>query len=261
MTGDLSEGRLDLWYARPDRAGDPQLLDRYRSLLAPAELVQLHRFRLDRLKRQHLLTRALVRTVLSYYTGEDPAAWTFRHNAYGKPSVASPEAPGLEFNLSHTDGLVVCGVTRGCPLGVDVEAVDRSVAYLDLAGRFFAKSEADELASLPPAARPERFFEYWTLKESYIKARGMGLSIPLDDFAFALAPGEPPRIAFTRPGLNEPGRWRFARFRLDGHYQIAVALGRPADEPLEIRAGETVPLTGVRDVRVLPASASSTWTL
>src|SRR5690606_33310169 len=103
-------------------------------------------------------------------------------------------APGqtdvpLVFNLSHTDGLIACAVSRGREVGVDVEWLDRRGGDIDVADRFFSRYEVQALYAQPPERRRDRFFRYWTLKESYIKARGMGLALPLDRFSFELDRG------------------------------------------------------------------------
>jgi 4'-phosphopantetheinyl transferase len=133
-------------------------------------------------------------------------------------------------------------VTRCGEIGVDVERIDRKVEHLDLAKRFFAPDESAVLAKAPTHHVPELFFELWTLKESYIKARGMGLSIPLDDFAFAVHSDRRPQIRFAKPGLDDPAHWQFWRCRFASVYQLAVAIHVPSPEPIDLRLWETVPL-------------------
>ena len=112
--------------------------------------------------------------------------------------------PDLRFNLSHTDGLIACAVTIGREVGVDVEHIQRRLTH-DVAGRFFAPREVDDLKALPEDEQQRVFFDYWTLKEAYIKARGFGLALPLGDFAFTLAPPAPPQIAFEPALRRRPG--------------------------------------------------------
>ena len=112
---------------------------------------------------------------------------------------------------------------------------------LDLARRFFAASEIAFLEQAPPERQPGLFLEFWTLKEAYIKARGLGLSMPLADFAFTLAGPQPPAIRFLRGGSGEAQQWRFAQFCLCGAYQAAVALRPPGREDLSVRVQERCP--------------------
>src|SRR6185295_18612851 len=120
------------------------------------------------------------RTTLSHYAAVDPTAWQFARNRRGRPEISGPlgVAP-LRFNLSNTAGLIACLVTLGVDVGVDVEDTHRRGETVRIANRFFSASEVAALEALPPERQRQRFFEYWTLKESYIKARGMGLAIPL----------------------------------------------------------------------------------
>lgn len=240
-------GRLDLWLtACSDCNGD--LLEHYRSLLSDEELRRESRFVFARDRRRYLVTRALVRTVLSRYGPTPPAAWRFTTNPYGRPDVDNNGDPerALSFNLAHTSEMVLLGVTHGGPIGVDIEDVRHERAPLDVANHFFAANEVASLNALPPAARPERFFAYWTLKESYIKARGMGLSIPLDSFAFDLADADM-RIGFSRrgPSIDDDARdWRF--------WQIIPAPGHLAAVCVACDT-ETAPTVSLR--KVIPLSA------
>lgn len=173
------------------------------------------------------LAHALVRHVLSGH-GESPmTAWRFRTNAHGCPFVVDEQAgaPPLSFNLSHTAGLVAVAVTRGRAVGVDVERVDRIVTD-GIAERHFAPAEVEALRRLPPDVQGRVFFEYWTLKEAYIKARGMGLAIPLDAFAFALRGAEPPTIAFADGFDDRPERWQFWQAWPTTTHRLSLAVER-----------------------------------
>ena len=104
-------------------------------------------------------------------------------------SRSAGRLPDLRFNISHTDGLIACAVTIGREVGVDVEHINRHLTH-DVADRFFAPREVADLQSLPDEEQQRVFFDYWTLKEAYIKARGFGLALPLGDFAFTLQSAE-----------------------------------------------------------------------
>lgn len=214
----IDSGQVHLWLAYLGEITDPRLLAEYRLLLTEDELRQQVRFHFERDRHRYLVTRAILRTVLSKYVDIAPQDWRFDVNAYGKPSIAAEhaDARGIEFNVSHTDGLVVLGVTRERAIGVDVENVHSREVDIEIADRYFAPEEVRALCALPPEQQMRRFFAYWTLKESYIKARGMGLSIPLDWFAFDLE--DAARIRLTlNPSLDDwPERWMFWQRQL-GH--------------------------------------------
>ena len=207
----LAGHRAHLWWLRPARVTDPDELERCRALLTDDERTKTDRYRFARDRHTCLLTRVLVRTTLSRYSDVPPAHWRFRTNDHGRPEVARPPSP-IRFNLSHTHGLIVCLVCRGREVGVDVESFGRMNRWLDLAERFFAPHEAAALRRVDASDRPARFLEYWTLKESYIKARGLGLAIPLASFSFDLPPAAPDdiRIRFTSAVDDDATRWQFS---------------------------------------------------
>lgn len=199
------------------------------------------RTRMDRFVREvdrhtFVVARALVRTTLSNYGPTAPADWRFETNTHGCPFVVAAQAgdPRLLFNLSHTTGLVALAVTRGHDVGVDVERADRLIRE-QIAERHFAAQEVADLRALPFEDQGRGFFEYWTLKEAYIKARGMGLAIPLGDFAFILRPPAPPTIAFVEGFDDRPERWQFWQTWSTPEHRLSLAVARDgADLPVTV---------------------------
>jgi 4'-phosphopantetheinyl transferase len=144
----------------------------------------------------------------------------------------------LSFNIAHTDGLIVCACAMST-VGVDTELVRTDRAPLDVADRYFSQAEVAELRALPREAQPERFFQYWTLKESYIKATGKGLSTPLDRFSFLLE--RPGRIELSIDASLEDHarRWRSWVLEAAPGYLVALTAGRG---PERIIVRKVVPL-------------------
>ena len=237
----LAEGDVHVWCLFADRFDDPAVLARLADLMTPDERARQARFVRPRDRHLQLLARALVRVLFSAYTGEPPDAWRFGAGPHGKPFLAAPAlAPPLAFNLSHTEGLVAAAFTVRNEVGVDVEDLDRRAPTLDVARRFFASAEVARLEAEPPDGRTEVFFAFWTLKEAYLKARGVGLSVPLASFAFDLD-ADPPAISFAPPIDDDPGRWRFVREAHGDHHRLAVAVARPPGAPCHVRIGEVLP--------------------
>lgn len=258
----VDDRQIDVWCVRSDQlADDAELFDEYRATLPENEVEQADRFVFEHSRQEHLITRMLVRSVLSHYTGHDVRLWRFSQNDYGKPAVALPDDVPLAFNLSHAEGLVVCGVTAGCDVGIDAEKLDRPAEHLTLARRYFAPAEAAVIEEASPDERARLFMRFWTLKEAFIKARGMGLSIPLADFQFALVEGRPPQIAFKGPLGQQPDQWQFAEIMVDGSHRVAIAAKMPADEPAAIRVRQTVPLRWQSEASLLPANEASAWSI
>ncbi|MBI5515061.1 MAG: 4'-phosphopantetheinyl transferase superfamily protein [Deltaproteobacteria bacterium] len=232
---------LELWVAGPEALADDARLRRCLGLLDEAERARYARFLVEGPRRTFALAHGMLREVLSRHAAVEPGAWRWRENAYGRPEVAlplTPETLGLRFNLSHTEGMVAVLVTRGRDAGVDTEHLHRRVHDDGIAERFFAPDEVRALRTVPEAQRRRRFFDYWTLKEAYIKARGMGLAIPLHAFAYGLPPWvgalQPEHIQLaTDPSLNDdPSRWRFAQWAPEEAYLVSAAVRcEDGDEP------------------------------
>ena len=241
---DLPRDDVHLWLSCPDEASGGELLRQYRSLLEPQELEKGARFYFERDRHRHLVTRALVRVVLSKYVPAiEPGQWRFGANAHGCPFIANgdPLAQRLRFNVSHTAGLVALAVACDKAVGVDVESLRRK-SNAELADHYFAGSEAASLQALDAPLRHGRFFDFWTLKESYIKARGMGLSIPLDQFAFDLA--DEGKIGFcTDARLGDaPERWSFAQFKPSADHIGALCVEQAPAAALSFTATRIVAL-------------------
>jgi len=225
-----------VWLLAGAEDAAPSQLDGLSSLLHEEERTRAARYLRAVDRARSIVARALLRLTLSRYAPVAPDAWRFVTNRYGRPELAEvpPGAAGLRFNVSHTEGLIAVAVARDRDIGVDVEDIDRRLTH-DIAGRFFSPAEVHDLRQQPPEAQPRVFFDYWTLKESYIKARGMGLALPLEDFSFQLRPDGPPTISFAPTLDDDPARWQFAQGCPSDRHRLAVAVERRGrDLPVHI---------------------------
>jgi 4'-phosphopantetheinyl transferase len=221
-----------LTLVHPAEVTAPELLEQYSGSLAEDERARIACFALEKDRHARLVARGALRQALSAATGGAvaPAAFRFRYNDFGKPLVAYPaQAAAIPFNVSLTDGLVAILISSpggisspgDVEVGVDVERVRNIDDPVALAQHYFAPREIDDLRATPGEAQLDRFFRYWTLKESYIKARGLGLSLPLNRFWFNL--DGPIRIHFE-PGFDShPGEWVFQQQRLASGHWLATA--------------------------------------
>jgi len=222
-----------VWHVDPDCVGNA-VLERGRAWLTLAEREHCGRLLSESLQRAYLVTRILCRATLSQYTDADPALWIFSINPSGKPSIEAPEAfASLRFNLTHTEGLVACIVSRAGEVGVDVEDTSRKLDVAEIARYFLSIPENDRVSALAPERRSARLFDYWVLKEAYLKGRGLGLSQPpeettvefdtdgqpqaLDGWQLALHHPTERHIAATavlpdRGGTQGPAVWKSAEF-------------------------------------------------
>ncbi len=192
----------------------------WRAILDDNERQRTARFVFERNRVEYIAAHALARLLLSSVTGELPEAIRFRIGVNGKPELqyGGRASSAVRFNLSHTNGMVVVGAADGLELGVDVEATNRRVD-LAVADRYFFGAEARWLAGLDPSRRTEGFLRLWTLKEAYIKATGLGLSQPLDEFWFEV---DPARIRFTPAIADDESAWRFRQRLLAGRFLLAA---------------------------------------
>ena len=186
-------------------------------ILSPRECARAARFHFSRDRWRYITARARLRELLARRLDCAPAEVPLDCNAYGKPFVPAGD---LRFNLSHAGDVTLYVLAQGRDVGCDIEWRNEQVAVDDVAARFFAAREVDVLRGLPAAERTAAFFNGWTRKEAFIKALGLGLSVPLDGFEVSLAPGEP--AAFVRGGAG----WSIHAFEpLPGLHAAIVARG------------------------------------
>ncbi len=233
MESDLvaRQGGIDVWLACYDEFVDERILSNFREIMSEEERLQEARYHFAHDRKRYRVTRAMVRTVLSRYVPLAPVDWKFSANRYGRPEIANDHevTKGLHFSISHTRGLIALAISKDRALGIDVEDVMAHQASLDIAQKFFSPAEFEELSRVPGNQRHGRFLEYWTLKESYIKARGMGLSIPLDKFSVHGLHQRAVRMSI-HPELNDDAnRWIFWQFHATVEHLLAICAERMGD--------------------------------
>jgi 4'-phosphopantetheinyl transferase len=203
----LSGGEVHVWRAALDRS--PACEQSLLALLTPDELNRANRFYHKHDRSHFIVGRGVLREVLGRYLGVPPGSLRFEYTKYGKPLLVEEfRGEDMRFNLSHSKGVALLAVTAGREIGVDVEWMRPGVAEEEIAERFFSANEVRVLRGLPKGAQEEAFFNCWTRKEAYIKAKGEGLSMPLDRFAVTLAPGSRAELLHTVGDPEEASRWR-----------------------------------------------------
>lgn len=229
---------MHVWLCRTDTAWDD--VDRqacYRALLSEEERQRIDRIHQIRQRHTALLTRVLLRTVLSEYASIEASDWRFTVDTSNKPCIAIPASP-LRFNLSHSREWIACAVGTGYELGVDVEYCHRDRDVLRLAKRFFSPKEYTALRALSAEQCIDRFYDYWTLKESWLKATGLGISGGLDSAVFDLqGDGD---MTFSTP--VEDATYRFNNWQLDSSYRLALCCEYLQHSAAPVTIYETQPL-------------------
>lgn len=236
----LSEGQIDVWVAVSDHVVEYKNDSLYESLLGAAELEHYRSLQYPETRFDYLLSRALLRTVLAGYLNCSPESLQFDRNEFGKPCLVGKDS-ALKFNISLTEGLVMCAVSMGAKLGADVEYHPHERSMLEVADQYFSALEVAELKRLPVAQQRQGFFRYWTLKESLIKARGQGLSVPLDSFSFRASAGTAKLVSYPEGFVDKSELWDFRSFQFGSDYSGAISLAAPIQS---MRLMESIPLVG-----------------
>lgn len=238
----LSDREVQVWYTFTDSGVNPELLQTCERILSPEETERYRRFSFEAGRRQYLLSHGFLRLVLSRYAEVAPQQWQFVRGAYGKPELASVhhDSHWLSFNLTHTNGLTACAVTRSREVGVDAEDTTRRGRDVspELIRRCLSPGEKLCFDSLHPEQRQVGFFDYWTLKEAYLKARGFGLSLPIEAITFRWPSGiahmGEVAVEFDSAIPDDPDTWQFERFMPTATHKIAVAVRRMATGSLDV---------------------------
>jgi 4'-phosphopantetheinyl transferase len=229
----LNPGQVDLWTVSTGYSADstPVCLQ---SVLSNDEQKEARRFHQAKHQRQFVVARALLRRTLSRYFRVPAGDWRFARGLYNKPFLAGPYiSPSPQFSLSHTDGLIACLITLSPEAAVDVEKVEYNDDLPLVARQVLSATELKTLSTLSRKEWTALFFEYWTLKEAYAKARGLGLGIKLSDITIERGLDNAIRAHFAPSVGDDSSTWAFWRRRLPSKHTLSVAAKQ--DFPGELR--------------------------
>jgi 4'-phosphopantetheinyl transferase len=244
----LKPDEVHFFYTIIGEIQDKVLLDKYLSISSNNEKEKINRYRFEKDRHNCLVTRGLLRYVLSEYTNIPPESLEFEENRYGKLSIK----PGLtnipiKFNLSHAGGLTACALILSHDIGIDIEDSTKKID-LDIANHFFPEQESNYIKNLPEHKKKDAFFDLWTLKESYIKAKGHGLSIPLDKFSFIINK-ENTDICFDNSYDDNPDTFTFFRFTLLNRFKAAITVQSFFNQTLKLKVYKCVPFDKIENVK------------
>jgi 4'-phosphopantetheinyl transferase len=223
----MSGERISLYVVLLETVDTPHAHQVCLATLSLKEKRRAERFVFERHRRQYIFAHGLLRFALSSFVPEvKPSDWCFVTNRYGRPFIAAPATTRtVYFSLSHTEGCVAC-VVSGCEaVGVDVEQIHERHSLFVTAHSNFSPEEIDALRALQPGNLVDRFFDYWTLKEAYLKARGTGINLPLNQFSIMISSDQKIRIRFTSGMADDPQRWHFMKSSPSARHRLAVADG------------------------------------
>lgn len=222
----LRESDVHVWCVTLDQPA--AVISQLTRLLSLEEKKRAKRFVFEKHRQNFTVSRGLLRLILSHYLDVAPERLEFEYLPQGKPILAKPSGLySLNFNLSHSGGIVLYAIAKGRALGIDVELV-RSFKDMDsVAKRFFSPSEYSHYSVLAPLDKPIGFFNCWTRKEAYLKALGDGLVHPLDQFAVTLAPSQPAKLLEAENDLEAVYRWSLVNLIPAPGYAAALAVDGP----------------------------------
>jgi 4'-phosphopantetheinyl transferase len=216
----LPEDEVHVWQTNLDVAASD--FTQLRQILSRDERARADRFHFEVDRRRGIIGRGYLRLLLGQILDLPANELQFEYDEFGKPALIPGQGRPLQFNVSHSGELILIAITTGRAVGVDVERIRTDLDPDSIAAQFFSASERKILASLPGPARYRAFFACWTRKEAYLKAKGVGLSLPLDQFDVSFLPDEEPQLLATRPDPAEARHWRL--WALDPSVDYAGAL-------------------------------------
>lgn len=218
----LEKDTLHVWLVDPNQTWDFRTEKAWRASLCTDETARMARFVTEQDRRRYLCAHGMLRYLLSaYFPTIKPETWRFAPGIHGRPALVN-EPAGITFNLSHTKGCIALAFARNCRLGVDIERRGGHTD-LDIARTFFADFEYKALKALPPEMQADRFLCLWTLKEAYLKALGVGLSLPLDAISFQFSGCELTDYQITTPEVEARLQWTFHIGDAEAEHRIALA--------------------------------------
>lgn len=229
----IQHQHVTIWYLDPARITATKSIETLKTWLSNIETERMKRFHHAKHQHAFLISHALKRVALANVLGLDPAELEFGLGSHGRPFLMGAAQHSLQFNLSHTDGLVALAVSLDAYVGLDVESLTRKIPETAFAARFFTPPEHDDILAYEQTPNSHRLLEYWTLKEAYIKAEGLGISIGLDTFYFDLSQNQP-HIQYT-PAARPPSHpWQFIQIKPTPHHLMALAWApmTKQDEPV-----------------------------
>ena len=223
----LDQNNVNVFLLKDSKVFDEPLIKHWYQHLSQEEKNKYHKFYFEKDRRLYLLSHAMLRQVLSQYLGCSTQVLKFGINKYGKPHLL--DYPECHFNLSHSKQATALVVNQGAKLtlGIDIEYFKGRDEVINLATNYFSKQECILLDSYSNSEKNEIFFRLWTLKESYIKAIGKGLSIDLGSFSFNEI-GKNIKVSHYANEANN--YWEFSQKKVYDEYFLALAIRCNNDE-------------------------------
>ncbi len=220
---ELTRQNIHVWRVNLDL---PSLeVEELAAVLSQDEIVRANRFYFAQHRQRFIVARGMLRKILGRYLDIEPDQVQFEYSSRGKPSL-SPQfsASKIQFNISHSQGMALCGITCDRLIGIDLEYL-RSLADAEsIAKRFFSLREHKIISSLPAATKEKVFFQFWTAKEAYLKATGDGLSGGLEQVEVDINSDQSLRLVSIQGDYQKANNWSLYPLIPDVNYIATLAI-------------------------------------
>jgi len=221
----IAQNEVHIWRASLEQP--EEVITQLQHNLSADEARRVKRMCFEKDRRRWIVARGLLRSLLGQYLAIEPSGLEFCYNSHGKPFVEHPATGStFQFNLSHSENLAAYAFVHSRPLGIDVQYTRRQpkVDFEKMARYQFSQHEYQALCALRRDVQEQAFYQCWTRKEAYLKARGTGMSLPLHQFDVAFLPGEPAALLASREDVNEVARWSFKKVTFGADYAGALVV-------------------------------------
>jgi 4'-phosphopantetheinyl transferase len=234
LAADLEYWGLHLWIIFDRDFESPALLQQGIFELTAEELARAERFSQRQDCHHFIVGRWMLRQLLGSYSFTLPRNIEFAIDEHGRPSLANPAFP-IDFNLSHTAGIITCAFALRGKVGIDVEKVRPDRFDPNMARNYFSEVSCRDILDAPPNCREQRFFEHWVLTEAYAKARGDGLTLPAP-LSFSFEGGDRGAIRVVCSEEISSNGWQFYLLRPGAEHRMAIATARGSIRAPIVRA-------------------------
>ncbi|WP_166826462.1 4'-phosphopantetheinyl transferase family protein [Thalassoroseus pseudoceratinae] len=226
----LANGDCVVAWLRPELVHGSRAIQECERILCSDELVRYRRFLRPADRHRFLVAHTLKRIWLSKFLQTPADRLRFEIDQFGKPSLLGDHHRRLAFNLSHTTGLVACAIADAGTVGIDVEDCSRAI-NIEIGKTVYSESEMNAMRALEECEQRNRFFQLWTYKEAYSKARGLGFQLPMKQCEFHFPPEQSVQPKFGADVHDDPSRWRFVSRLIEPNHRCAVAVPIERESP------------------------------
>ena len=218
----LDSAYIDIWRTRIDLPKNE--IESYATTLSEEEKERAARFTFPNKYEEYVVSRGLLRKVLSHVLKQAATEFQFEYTESKKPYLLQKYFDQtLSFNISHSHGQALVAVSLNRNIGIDIEKIRAEVEYEKLALRFFSAAEHHQLMQIPADERARSFFAIWTRKEAFVKAIGKGIAFGLSEFDVNISPEEPPVMLATRWNPEDVSLWSMATIDTENNFMATLA--------------------------------------